>query len=338
MKAVTCRRYGAPGVLRLENLPRPTPRKNEVLVRVSATTVTSGDVRMRSFRVPGVFWLPMRLMIGVFRPRNPVSGMEFAGRIEAVGRGVKDFRVGDQVFGMKLGGANAEFVTVPERGLIASKPSQLTDAEAAAMPFGALSALAVLKNAARISRGQKVLIYGASGAVGVFAVQIAKYFGCEVTGVCSAANLDLVGSLGADEVIDYAITDFTGGSKRYDVILDTVGVTSFDRCRRVLTPQGRHVYVAFQGRQILQMVWTFLWRGQRVICSISGESRNDFLFARALVTSGAVRPVVDRIYDLHEIVDAHRYVDTGRKIGAVVIRVGGPPADALFQARGVAAA
>lgn len=223
MKAVTCRSYGPPDVLKVEEIERPSPKHNEVLVKVEATSVTSGDVRMRAFTGAGTFWLPMRLLFGILRPRNPVPGMEFAGRIAAVGKDVSSFRVGDAVFGMRIGGANAEFVVVPEAGAIATKPDSLSFEDAAATPFGALSALAFLRDIARVRPGQKLLIYGASGAVGLFAVQLARHFGANVTGVCSTANIEMVKALGADIVIDYTTNDFTRGAVVYDIILDTVG-------------------------------------------------------------------------------------------------------------------
>ena len=238
MLAVTCRRYGPPEVLKIEEVARPTTKTDEILVRVRASSVTSGDVRMRAFTGAGIFWLPMRLLFGVLRPRNPITGMEFAGTVAAVGQGTTGFRVGDDVFGMKIGGANAEFLAVRQAGAIAAKPDGLTFEEAAVAPFGALSALAFLRDFVQIKPGQKILIHGASGAVGMFAVQLAKHFGAHVTGVCSTANLELVTSLGADQVIDYSKDDFTQGPNIYDAILDTVGGASFSRSKRVLAPRG----------------------------------------------------------------------------------------------------
>jgi len=323
MKAVTCRRYGSPEVLRIEEVEKPQQRANEVLVQVVATSVTSGDTRMRAFRGAGVLWLPMRVVFGVLRPKNPIPGMEFAGRIVSVGNDVTTFRVGDAVFGMKIGGANAEYIAVPEAGAIAAKPDVLSFEEAAATPFGALSALAFLRDFARLQRGQKVLVYGASGAVGVFAIQLAKHLGAEVTGVCSTANLDLVKSLGADKTIDYTTTDFTMGADVYDVILDTVGGTSFARGKRVLAAEGRHVFLVMALTQILQALWTSMLRGKRVIVGIcGGDSKNDLLLVKDLVEAGQIRPVIDRIYGLHDIVEAHRYVETGRKRGGCIIATG----------------
>ncbi len=322
MLAATCRRYGAAEVLKIEEVARPTPKADEVLVHVRASSVTSGDVRMRAFTGAGIFWLPMRLLFGVLRPRNPITGMEFAGTIAAVGPGTTSFRIGEAVFGMKIGGANAEFLTVRETGAIAAKPEGLAFEEAAVVPFGALSALAFLRDFIKIEPGQKILIYGASGAVGMFSVQLAKHFGAHVTGVCSTANLELVTSLGADQVIDYSKVDFTQGPNVYDAILDTVGGTSFSRSKRVLARYGRHVFVVQSLTQLVQALWTSMRRGKRVIVGFSGgDSKDDLLLIRRLIEAGEIKPVIDRTYRLHDIVDAHRYVDTGRKRGGVVVSI-----------------
>ena len=322
MKAVTCRRYGPPEVLRVEEVFQPTQKADEVLVRVNASTITSGDTRMRAFKGAGIFWLPMRLLFGVLRPRNPVTGMEFAGTVVAIGSAVTGFRVGDAVFGMKIGGANAEYVAVSEKGAIAAKPENLNFEEAAAVPFGALAAVAFLRDFSRLKAGQRVLIYGASGAVGVFAVQIAKHFGAEVTAVCSAANVGLVKELGADFIIDYTTADFTKFNETFDVILDTVGATSFSRSKRVLSRNGRHVFLVQSLTQLLQALWTSLRPGKRVICGISGgNSKEDLILVSGLIKSGEIKPVIDRTYGLSDIVAAHRFVDTGRKRGSVVLAI-----------------
>lgn len=320
MLAATRRRYGPPEVLKIEEIARPKPKADEILVRVRASSVTSGDVRMRSFTGAGIFWLPLRLLFGVLRPRNPIAGMEFAGSVAAVGERTTSFRVGDAVFGMKIGGGNAELLTVREAGVIAAKPDGLTFEEAAVVPFGALSALAFLRDFVRIKPGQRILIHGASGAVGVFAVQLAKHFGAHVTGVCSTANLALVTALGADQVLDYSKTDFTQGQNVYDAILDTVGGTSFSRSKRVLAPHGRHVFVVQTLRELLQALWTSMRRGRRVVVGFSGgNSKDDLLLIKQLLEAGRIRPVIDRTYRLQEIVDAHRYVATGRKRGGVAV-------------------
>lgn len=323
MFAATCRRYGAPEVLQIEEVARPTPKGDEVLVHVCASSVTSGDVRMRAFTGAGIFWLPMRLLFGMLRPRNPVTGMEFAGTIAVVGQSATAFRIGDAVFGMKIGGANAEYVAVRETGAIAAKPIGLSFEEAAVVPFGALSALEFLRDSVQIKPGQKILIHGASGAVGLFAVQLAKHFGAHVTGVCSTANLELVSSLGADKVIDYAKDDFTPGPHVYDAILDTVGGTSFSRSKRVLAPLGRHVFVVQTLTQLWQALWTSMRRGKRVIVGFSGgNSKDDLLLISGLIEAERIKPVIDRTYRLEDIADAHRFVDTGRKRGGVAVLIG----------------
>lgn len=322
MRTATCRRYGSPEVLKVEDVSRPVPRPDEVLVAVHSTSVTSGDTRMRAFKGAGIFWLPMRLIFGLTHPRNPYPGMEFAGKVAEVGKNVTTFGVGDLVFGMKIGGANAEYVAVRESVAIAIKPESLGFNEAAVTPFGALSALAFLRDFAKLKSGERILVHGASGAVGVFAIQLAKHMGATVTGVCSTANLELVKSLGADTVIDYTATDFTQAPGVYDVILDTVGGTSFSRSKRVLAPNGRHVFLVQDWPQLLQSLWTSMRPGKRVICGISGgDSKDDLIEIARLIEEGIIKPVVDRSFQLDAIADAHRYVDTGRKRGGVVVSV-----------------
>jgi len=277
---------------------------------------------MRSFKGAGIFWLPIRLIFGVLRPRNPIPGMEFSGEVVEIGKDVTAFRVGDSVFGMKIGGANAEYVAVRESAAIAIRPETLTFAKAAVTPFGALSALDFLRDFAKLKRGERILIHGASGAVGVFAVQIAKHMGATVTGVCSTANVELVKSLGADAVIDYKAADFTQEPGVYDVILDTVGGTSFSRSKRVLSPNGRHVFVVQDWPRLLQALWTSMRPGKRVVCGFSaGDSKADLEEIGRLIEEGAIGPVIDRTFGLDEIVEAHRYVETGRKKGGVVVSI-----------------
>jgi NADPH:quinone reductase-like Zn-dependent oxidoreductase len=322
MKAATCRKYGPPETMAVEQIRWPWPKANEVLVKVHSSSVTSGDVRLRAFTGAGIFWLPIRLLFGILRPRNRVPGMEFSGRVEAVGKRVTRFNVGDDVFGMRIGGANAEYFTIPESGALVHKPAGISFEDAAATPFGALSALEFLRDIARIRPGERVMIYGASGAVGVFAVQLAKHFGAEVTGVCSTANVALVASLGADAVIDYTTTNFLNGPARYDLVLDTVGGTSFSQCQRALAPNGRYVFLVQDAEALFQAIRTSLRPGKRAVTGFSaGSSKDDLLMIARLIEAGSLKPVIDRRFDLTDIVLAHRYVQTGRKRGAVIISV-----------------
>jgi NADPH:quinone reductase-like Zn-dependent oxidoreductase len=310
MKAVVCTKYGPPEVLQLVEVAKPVPKDNEILVKVFAATVSRGDVRMRSFTVPFWQWLPARMYLGIRKPKRAILGMELSGEIEALGREVTRFRKGDRVFSfVGFGfGASAEYKCLPENGaraeegLVALKPRNMTHGEAAAATGGALTALRYMRGG-NIQPGQKVLIYGASGCVGTFAVQLANYFGAEVTGVCSAANLELVKSLGADKVIDYAATDFSASGEKYDFIFDAVARASRCRSRRALKEKG--IFLSAHDAH-----------GS---ASIATE---DLVFLKELIEAGKLRSVIDRTYPLERIVEAHRYVDQGHKKGSVVITVG----------------
>lgn len=303
MKAVVCTRYGPPEVLRVEELVTPAPRKNEVRIRILATAVTSSDCYVRGLKLSPAYRIMARLALGWNAPRQPVLGMVLSGEVDSVGPDAQSFEVGQPVIGFnqRRFGTYAQYVCWPEDGLVATRPANLTDEEAAAIPYGGLLALHSLRKA-DVRAGQRVLIYGASGAVGTSAVQLARHFGAHVTGVCSTANVDLVTSLGATTVIDYTSEDFTEKAARYDLVFDAVGkrksAASLRQCRQALTPGGVCLSVD-DGKPQLR--------------------REDLVLLGELATKGEIAPVIDRRYPLDEIVEAHRYVDNGHKRGNVII-------------------
>jgi NADPH:quinone reductase-like Zn-dependent oxidoreductase len=326
MKAIVYNEYGPADVLHLEDVEKPTPKDNEVLVKVHATSVTAGDCNARGFVfVPPGFSLLARLMFGMRKPKQPVLGMELAGEIAQVGKDVKRFKKGDQVFGSsEKYGAYAEYTCMAEDARLVLKPANVTYAEAASIPFGASTALYFLRDIAKLRPGQKVLIIGASGCTGVYAVQLGKYYGAEVSGVCSTRNLDMVRSLGADHVIDYTREDFTHNGETYDVIFDMVpGKSKFARYKGSLKPTGLYLAGAGGLESFAQMAWTGIRGGKKVMAGMAPDRREDLVFLKELLETGKLKPVIDRRYSLEQTAEAHRYADTGRKRGSVVITVAG---------------
>lgn len=324
MNAIVYTQYGPADVLKLQDVQKPAPMDHEVLIKVHATSVTAGDCNARGFVFvqPG-FGLMARLMFGFRKPRQPILGMELAGEIIETGKDVGRFKKGDQVFGISPKyGAYAEYICMAENASLAAKPSNLGWEESASIPFGATTALYFLRDMAKLQPGQKILIIGASGCTGVYAVQLAKYYGAEVTGVCSTRNLEMVRSLGADIVIDYTQEDFTRNGQMYDVILDMVpGKSSFARYKVSLKPNGLYLAGAGGVESLAQMAWTGLKGGKKVIAGMAPNRVEDLVFLKELLEAGKFKPIIDRRYPLEQTAEAHRYADTGHKRGSVVITV-----------------
>jgi NADPH:quinone reductase-like Zn-dependent oxidoreductase len=321
MRAVVHDRYGPPDVLRIEEVERPVPKDDEVLVRVRATTVTRTDCHMRG--AYPFFW---RFMLGLRRPRRRTLGLELAGEVEAVGEAVTEFADGDEVFGIQgfnepRPGAHAEYICMRESAPLAHKPNALTFEQAAAVCDGGLAALGSLRKAG-VREGQRILVYGASGSIGTAAVQLAKHLGAHVTAVCNTKNVEVVRSLGADEVIDYLNEDFTRNGKAYEVVFDAVGKHSFRRSKGSLAPGG--AYIATDGLlNFPRALWTKRFGDKRVVFAVEKLTKQDVLFLKELIEAGKYRPVIDRTYPLEQVVEATGYVETGQKTGNVVLTVDG---------------
>lgn len=325
MQACIYESYGPADVVRVGEVAAPEPAAREVLVEVRAASVTTADWRFRASAFPAVFWLPGRLMVGLFRPRNAVLGMDFSGVVRAVGREVTRFKVGDSVFGATnpfRRGAHAEYLTIEESEAIVHKPASLSHEEAAAIPFGACSAQAFMRDFAAIKPGQRVLVVGASGGVGVWAVQVARALGAEVTAMCSARNAELVRSLGAHAVIDYATESVTSRGERYDVIFDTIGVTSFAMCKPALTDTGLYLPLACGAREMLQALFTLGSKGKRVKYAVSKNTSESLTTTLQQIESGMLRPVIDNVYPMDRIADAHRHVESRHRRGSVIVTMG----------------
>lgn len=330
MKAIVYTEYGPPEVLKLKEVKKPVPRDKEVLVRIHATPVSFGDKLVRNlkeitsekFHMPFLFWVFAKMYFGFRRPRITILGSEFSGEIEAVGKDVRRFKKGDAVFGYRgpRMGAYAEYLCMAENGVVATKPANMTYEQAAAVPYGAIMALSLLRKQ-KIEPGQKVLVNGASGGIGPFVVQLAKHYGAEVTGVCGTPRLDYVKSLGADKVIDYTQEDFTASGETYDVIVDILGKSPFSRIKRALQPKGRWLLVSFKTKKLLLMLRTFMTGGRKVICALSSETAADLVFIKELIEAGKIKTVIDKCFPLAQAAEAHRYVEQGHKKGSVVITI-----------------
>ncbi len=325
MKAIVLTKFGPPDVLQLREVAKPAPKDDEVLIRIYATTVTAGDCELRSLKLP--FWLrlPLQIYVSRIRSGNVILGQELAGEIESAGKDVKRFKKGDQVFGWtSIGlGAYAEYTCLSEKRPLAIKPSNMTYEEATALPLGGLDAVYFMRRG-NIRSGQKVLINGAGGSIGTFAVQLAKHFGAEVTAVDSAGKLDMLRSIGADHVIDYAQKDFTKNGEIYDVIFDVVGKSSFSRSLRSLKHNGRYLLGNPRMTHRVRGRWTSLTSSRQVIpwaTRSAGEYIDECMFLSGLIEAGKIKSVIDRRYPLEQIAEAHRYVDTGQKKGIVVVTV-----------------
>ncbi|HBE51680.1 MAG TPA: NAD(P)-dependent alcohol dehydrogenase [Cyanobacteria bacterium UBA11369] len=323
MKAIVCTKYGSPDVLELKEVEKPNPKENEVLIRVYAASATAADCMMRQ----GTPFYG-RIFLGLMKPKNPITGTGFAGIIEAIGKEVKLFKAGDSVFGETGIGfsTNAEYVCLPEDGVLATLPHNMTYEEAAPLCDGALTSWSFLKDIGKIQSGKSVLINGASGSLGSAAVQIAKYFGAEVTGVCSTTNLEMVKSLGADKVIDYTKEDFTKTEQRYDIIFDTVGKSSFSRCQDSLRENGVYLSPVLSLPLLFQMIWTSKIGNKKAKFSATGlrpvsELRVLLNELKDCIEAGKIKSIVDRSYPLKQTAEAHRYIETGHKKGNVVITV-----------------
>lgn len=330
MKAVVFEKYGSPDVLKVKEVDKPALKTNEVLVKINATSVNYGDLAARNFKhisphefnMPFLFWLIAKFSFGLSKPQIKILGSEFAGEIDAVGPEVRLFKKGDPVFGYvgQNMGAYAEYICMPENGCLDLKPDNMTDEEAAVVPYGSIMAIHLLR-IGKIEKGEKVLIIGASGGIGSAAVQIAKSLGAEVTGVCGANRLDFVRALGADKVIDYKVEDFTQNGETYDLIFDVLGRGSFSRARRSLQPDGIYLLASFKGKQLLQMVWTSLFSRQKLICAIAPGSVEDLHAVKNMIETGKIKAVIDKTFPLEHAAEAHRYIENGNKKGHVVIKI-----------------
>lgn len=328
MKAIVYNEYGSPDVLQHQEVEKLVPKNKEVRIKVNATSVNYGDIVARNFKaitphkfnMPWLFWFLAKIYFGFSKPKIKILGSQFTGEIDLVGKDVKLFKPGDPVFGYtgQRMGAYAEYLCMPENGVLATKPANMSYEEAAVIAYGAIMALPLLRKV-NIQPGQKVLINGASGGIGSAAVQVAKNYGAEVTGVCSTPRMEFVRSLGVDKVIDYTKEDFTQSGETYDLIFDILGRTSFIACKPALSPNGRLLYASFKMKQLLQMLWTSMSGSKRVICAIAPGSREDLMAVKALIESDKLKSIIDKRFPLGQAAEAHRYVENGHNKGSIVI-------------------
>jgi NADPH:quinone reductase-like Zn-dependent oxidoreductase len=325
MKAIVHANYGPPDLLQLKEVDKPSPKDNEVLIKIHATTVSTGDCNVRNFTFVTKSWLPIaKLMFGIAKPwKERILGTELAGEVEGAGKEAKRFRTGDRVFastGM-AGGGHAQYACLAEKGALAIKPDSLSWEEAVAIPFGANAALYYLRDLGKIQAGQELLIIGASGSIGSAAVQLAKHFGATVTAVCSSANLGMVKSLGGDKVIDYTKEDFTKNGETYDLVFDVIGATTFDRCQDSLKPEGIFLPCIMGLTDMVRMLWTFITGGKKMRGGVAINNLERMTFIAKLAAAEKLKPVIDRSYPLEQIAEAFKYVEQGHKKGNVVITV-----------------
>jgi len=328
MKAITFTEFGSPDVLHIKEIAKPIPKDNEILIRVHATAVNVGDLWARNFKaitpakfsMPFPLWFPSRLYFGISKPKINILGSEFAGKVDEVGKDVTKFKKDDQVFGYRgqSMGANAEYLVVPENSSVALKPANMSYEEAATISYGSLTALSLLRKV-NIQPGQKVLINGASGGIGSAAVQLAKHYGAEVTGVCGTPRMEFVKAIGADKVIDYTKEDFTKNGETYDLIFDIMNKTSFAKCKTSLTPNGIYLLASFKMKQVGQMLWTSITGGKKVICGMAMEKPEDIVTVKELIEAGKIKTIIDKRFSMNQAAEAHRYVENGSKKGNVVI-------------------
>ncbi len=321
MKAIVWKKYGSPDYLELADIEKPVPKDDEVLIKVHAATVTPGDCEVRRFDMHVLFWIPLRIYFGIFKPRRPILGMELSGEIEAIGQKVKNFNVGDRIVcGTSLGfGAHAEYKCLKSNAMIALKPSNMTYEEAASLPTGGTNALHYLRKG-KIQPGEKVLINGAAGCFGTYAIQLAKHFGAEVTCVDSTDKLQPLTTLGADHLIDYTKENFAESGKKYDVIFDVVG-KSVRQGMKALTPKGRYILATPWVYQVIQGFWCSLMSKKKFIIELAKEDPKDLVYLKQLVEEGKLKTVIDKTFPLAEVAAAHHYVEKGDKVGQVIIKI-----------------